>query len=36
VLNDMPADTVNFRTLTDFKKSIMPIDHITAHLNFFP
>jgi len=31
----MPADTVDFTSLTNFKKSSMRVD-ITAHLKCFP
>jgi len=35
VWNDMPADTVDFTSLTNFKKSSMRVD-VTAHLKCFP
>jgi len=35
VWNDMPADTADFASLTNFKKSVMRVDN-TAHLKCFP
>ena len=35
VWNDMPADTVDFTSLTNFKKSVTRVD-VTAHPKCFP
>ena len=31
VWNDMPADTVDFTSLTNFKESIMRVDRLLLH-----